>query len=172
MSKTTNFWLSMSTILILLRLPLFSIAAEQPTTEIFTDNFTDKGKIGAHKGIIIDTNISEVKLAESVNFLSNEDTLLLSHLDSDADITSPTIGKGGEVNGVTYEPGYEGNCAIINDGSILRFPIKGNLNKHVGTISMWVKLPDWNKNAYFFSAPRHCSDFCASQNFEHQRITW
>lgn len=138
-------------IILVIQVVYFSLPAEQLLAESFTDDFTDRSKIASQKGLIVDTNAGEVRLARYETLITEEDTLLLSHLDSDEDITNPAVGYAGTVKGVKYDVGYDGNAVMVTNGSTLSFPTNGNIDSEVGSISFWAKVSDWNENVTFFS---------------------
>ena len=135
MKRGLNFGLLLAVILISL------VFIESVKAYNFTDYFTTTANIAKSAGLNLSNN--EVKLLRFIN-ISNESTLLLSHLGNDSDVTSPAIGSGGTVSGVNYTTGYSGNGTYLNSTSNLDFPSSGNLNTKAGTIEFWMSLPNWS----------------------------
>ena len=159
-------------IILVIQVVYFSLPAEQLLAESFTDDFTDKSKIASQKGLIIDTNAGEVRLARYETLITEEDTLLLSHLDSDEDITNPAVGYAGTVKGVKYDFGHDGNAVTITDGSTLSFPTNGNIDSEAGSISFWAKVSDWNENVVFYSDSGNYGYLYGYQAKGTDRIDW
>ena len=159
-------------IILVIQVVYFSLPAEQLLAESFTDDFTDRSKIASQKGLIVDTNAGEVRLARYETLITEEDTLLLSHLDSDEDITNPAVGYAGTVKGVKYDVGYDGNAVMVTNGSTLSFPTNGNIDSEVGSISFWAKVSDWNENVTFFSDSDNYGYLYGYQVKGANRIDW
>ncbi|MBU0974655.1 polysaccharide deacetylase family protein [Patescibacteria group bacterium] len=137
----------------------------------FTEDFSNTSQISSRQGLNVDTTAGTVTLPQFETSLDNEDTLLFSDLGSDSDITSPTIGSGGTVNGVTYSTGHD-DAVTIGDGDTLYFPTSGNLNSNAGSISFWAKVADWNSTVYFFSDSGNSGNLNGYQENETTRIRW
>ena len=143
-----------------------SLAFAQTTEVNFTDDFIDRSKIASQKGLIVDTNAGEVRLARHETVIKDEDTLLFSHLDSDEEIINPAFGYAGTVKDVKYDVGHDGNAVTITNGSTLSFPTNGNIDPNAGIISFWIKVADWDSDVIFFSSLPNYGYFYAAQFYE------
>ncbi len=66
--------------------------------ENFTDDFTDNSKINRTTRLIVNNTNKQAILQSDANTFSNNETLLLTHLGNDTDITNPEIALGGGGN--------------------------------------------------------------------------
>lgn len=119
----------------------------------FSDSFDDQSKISQTARVSLDTTNSQVTLQPAANSLTDNETLLLTHLGSDSDITTPAIagGGGGTPFGIIYtfgNGGYNGEAAIIIGNANITFPVSGNFNPRKGTIDFWLSFYNWGLDCY------------------------
>lgn len=130
-------------------LPIFQVVNAE-----FIESFSTATNISSVLNVDLNGSLGQATLPYYENSLSDDDTLLLSHLGEASDITSPAIGVGGIASStLVYVEGYIGNAVQLPTSSnpLLYFPKNGNLNKNKGSISFWAKSDNWSNNPKLFS---------------------
>jgi len=132
-------------------LPLLFPGGLSLAASSFSDSFDNETLISQTARIAVDTPSSQITLQADAESLTDDETTLLVHFESDADITTPAIagGAGGTPTGITYTTGgggYDsvGEAAIISGAGKIAFPVSGNFNFKKGTIDFYMSLADWS----------------------------